>query len=133
MGPILIFLPNPLIIHNLRSVVSGLILLYAGLVGALPLLGQPIATVASSLERYSPTAVPPARTQLTMSAARGEYESFQILVRAPAGGLTNVRLAAPNMSGPGGQIIPAANLTLYREHYVYVSEPISTWHINRPL
>ena len=54
-------------------------------------------------------------------AARGEYESFQIVIRAGEAGLTNVSVAVTNLSGPGGATIPASALAVYREHYVTVS------------
>jgi hypothetical protein len=51
--------------------------------------------------------------------ARGEYESFQVVVRAPAGGLKNVNVAISDLTGERGRITKAS-LTLYREHYVQI-------------
>ena len=55
----------------------------------------------------------PARsdTQIELWAARGETESFQIVVQAPAGGLTNVNVTVPDLRGPS----TISQLTLYRE------------------
>jgi hypothetical protein len=53
-------------------------------------------------------------------AARGEYEPFQVAVRALKDGLTGVRLSVDDLAGPKGKIIPASNISLYREHYVEV-------------
>jgi hypothetical protein len=83
-------------------------------------------TVAGDLDRYGPTDVLPQNTAYTMSAAKGESESFQIMVTAPAGGLTNVNVVVPNLVGPGGQFIPSSSLTLFREQYIYVSQAISS-------
>ncbi len=78
---------------------------------------------------------PPANTQkIALWAGRGEYESFQVIVRAPTGGLTNVRVAASPLTGDGKRNIPNTNVTLFREQYVHVThgspERGST---NRPL
>ena len=53
--------------------------------------------------------------------------SFQIIVRAPAGGLSNVNVQAPNLSGP--------QVTLYREYYLYLASGSSDWasNQNKPL
>lgn len=108
----------PKLIH--RAVIFAFIAFSPGLVRA-----QLAVTVAGDLDRYSPTDVLPQNTAYTMSAAKGESESFQIMVSAPAGGLTNVNVVVPNLVGPGGQFIPSSSLTLFREHYVYVSQAIS--------
>src|SRR6266699_3595803 len=92
---------------------------------------QPQATVAGDLERYDQFVVPPQRTAAAIYAAKGEYESFQIIVRAGSP-LTGVNVPVPDLVGPGGQIISKSNLTLFSEHYVYVSQAISSaeavWH-----
>src|SRR5712691_11676948 len=92
---------------------------------------QSQATVAGDLERYDQFVVPPQRTAAAIYAAKGEYESFQIIVRAGSA-LSGVNVVVPDLVGPGGQIIPKSNLTLFSEHYVYVSQGISSaeagWH-----
>ena len=57
--------------------------------------------------------------EIVLWAARGEYESFQVVVRAPAGGLKNVNVATSDLAGGRGHI-PKANLMLYREHYMQI-------------
>jgi hypothetical protein len=58
----------------------------------------------------------------SLQAARGEYESFQIAIKAPeAGGLTHVNVSVSDLSGSGGYVIGQSNITLYREKYVHVS------------
>ncbi len=73
----------------------------------------PIVWAVPSLERVRPTASTGTATQIALYAAQGETESFQIIVRAPTGGLTNVNVVAPDIGGP--------TVTLYREHYVYLT------------
>src|SRR5438477_5571052 len=70
---------------------------------------QPQATVAGDLERYDQFVVPPQRTTAAIYAAKGEYESFQIIVRGGSA-LTGVNVVVPDLVGPGGQIIPKFNL-----------------------
>ncbi|KPK35751.1 MAG: hypothetical protein AMK70_04740 [Nitrospira bacterium SG8_35_1] len=73
-------------------------------------------------------------TSIELFAARGEYEPFQIIIRAPQGGLNNVNVLAQDLTGPGGQKITKNNITLYREHYIYLSQGSSDWGgSNRPL
>ena len=87
----------------------------------------PTVWVASSLVRVGPTDSPGSGLTAQLYAARGEYESFQIIVRAPSGGLSNVDVTVSDLVGPGGGIIPKEAFTLYREHYVYVSQSSPNW------
>jgi hypothetical protein len=59
----------------------------------------------------------------TLFAARGEYEAFQIVVRAPDSGLHEVTVNTSDLAGPTDQIIAKRHLTVYREHYVHVERP----------
>jgi hypothetical protein len=45
----------------------------------------------------------------------------QVVVQAPAGGLTNVNLSISALAGPNGAAIPISSMALYREHYVIVT------------
>jgi Domain of unknown function (DUF4091) len=58
---------------------------------------------------------------ISLSSARGETVDAQVIVQAPANGLTNVNVSASALSGPNGASIPAANVTLYREYYITVT------------
>src|SRR5436309_3209360 len=82
----------------------------------------PKVWVAPSLQRIGPSDAAGSATQAQLWAARGEYESFQIVVSAPAGGLSNVNVSVSDLQGPGGQIISKKSFLLYRERYVYVSQ-----------
>ncbi len=89
----------------------------------MPALAAPIAWVEPSLTRVGPEAPAGSRTSIDLYAARGESESFQIIVRAPSGGLTGVNVIAPDLNGP--------QFTLYREHYVYLARGSGDWYTNR--
>jgi hypothetical protein len=63
-------------------------------------------------------------TSITLEAARGEYISFQPVVRASKGTLNNVRVVASALVGPG--VIPDDNVEVYRESFLTL--PTSTPH-----
>src|SRR6266850_8521960 len=75
----------------------------------------------SSLVRVGKTAPPGTTSFISLSGARGETVDTQVIVHAPAGGLTNVNLSASALTGPGGASIAASSVTLYREYYVSVT------------
>ena len=108
---------------------------YCLLPGIIRAQSGPTVWAAPSLQRVGRTDAPGASTQAQISAAKGEYESFQIVVRAPSGnGLTNINVAVSDLTGPSGQIIAKSNLTLYREQYVNVTSSSPDWGgSNRPL
>src|SRR5438445_2399247 len=82
----------------------------------------PTIWVVPNLQRVGMSDAPGSSTQAQLTAARGEYESFQIVVRAPGGiGLTNVNLSVSDLTGSTGQTISKTDLTLYREQYVNVN------------
>ena len=95
----------------------------------------PVVWVARSLQRIGPDDSPGSNLQVQLSAARGEYESFQIVVRAPgSAALSNVNVSVSDLTGPGGAVIPQRNLSLFREQYVYVGTSSPNWSgSNRPL
>ena len=77
--------------------------------------------VESGLVRVGKTSAPGPTSSIGLFAARGETVDAQVVVRAPAGGLTNVNLSASPLTGPGGATILASNITIYREYYVSVT------------
>lgn len=77
--------------------------------------------VAPSLVRVGQADASGIASSITLSSARGETVDTQVIVQAPAGGLTNVNVSASALAGPGGASIPAASLTLYREYYITVT------------
>ncbi|WP_088889145.1 DUF4091 domain-containing protein [Leptolyngbya ohadii] len=88
----------------------------------------------SGMERMGMTDPPGSSTDISLSAAQGEYEPFQIGIRAGSSDLTNVNVAISDLTGPNNQTIPRANITLYREQYVLVDHPSpDLGGANRPL
>jgi len=118
--------------RRLAGAASALVLCALTL-AAPPAVAAPTVWVVPSLERVSPDAALGGAAEIHLDAARGEYESFQIIVRASPAALSNVNLLAPDLTGPGGTIA-RGQLTLYREHYVYVGVSSPDWGgRNRPL
>jgi Domain of unknown function (DUF4091) len=90
--------------------------------------------IAPSLHRVGMTDAPGGGAQVNLSAARNEYESFQIVVNGASSGLSNVNVKVSDLEGPGGKVIPRTNFTLYREKYVYVNKSSPNWGgSNKPL
>jgi hypothetical protein len=77
--------------------------------------------VMSSLLRVGQTDAPGTTSSIALSGARGETVDTQVIVQAPASGLTNVNLNASALSGPNGATIPASSVILYREYYITVT------------
>jgi hypothetical protein len=89
--------------------------------------------VEPALVRISKSSAPTTAKQARLQAAKGEYESFQIALRAPAGGMSNVNVSTADLRNSAGGIIPKSNITLYREHFVNISPSSPDWNgSNRP-
>jgi hypothetical protein len=80
-----------------------------------------------AMERIHPTSAAGATADVHVSAARGEYEPFQVGIRAEGSPLSNVDVTVTALAGPGGATISSANLTLYREHFVEVKHHSPYW------
>ncbi len=87
-------------------------------IGVIPASAPFPVWVQSGLVRVGPTDAPGTTSSIALFSARGETVDTQVVVQAPAGGLTNVNLSASALTGPGGATIQALNLTLYREYYI---------------
>src|SRR5258708_2265994 len=77
--------------------------------------------VSPSLVRVGQTDPPGTASSINLSSARGETVDTQVIVQAPASGLSNVNVSASELTGPGGATIPASSITLYREYYITVT------------
>jgi hypothetical protein len=79
--------------------------------------------VFNSLRSVKPNTAPSGATQARISAARNEFESFQVAISAGAAPLrgVNVSVSAP-LTGPGGTI-PQRNVRIYREAYLDITHP----------
>ncbi len=90
--------------------------------------------VVGSMPRIGQSDTPGTASSISLYAAKGEGESFQVVVRAPASGLSQVNLSASDLIGPGGTTISKQSLTFYREYYVYVSQSSPDFGVgNRPM
>ncbi len=95
---------------------------------------QPRVWVTDSMHRTGPSDSAASGSAVQLSAGKGEYESFQIVVQGPTGGLGNVNVNVSNLTGPGGAVIPSSAFTLFREQYVYVNKGSVNWQgTNQPL
>ena len=116
------------------GVITACILIVLTASSAMVLAAAPIVWVVDGMQRVKPDTPSQAATSIELFAARGEYEPFQIIVRGPSGGLSKVNVLAQDLIGPGGQIISKSDITLYREHFVYLTRGSSDWGgTNRPL
>jgi len=75
-----------------------------------------------SLERVRPEDPARSNQPIEIFAAKGESESFQIVLTGPKG-VKAARLEVSDLHGPNGATIGKENLTFYRQHYVEVREP----------
>ncbi len=90
---------------------------------------QPLAwVVPNSLQRVGPTDPAGSGTTAVVHSARGEYEAFQVGIQASAGPVSNINFSVSDLLGRGGTVIPAANLILYREHYITISRNSQSWN-----
>jgi hypothetical protein len=83
---------------------------------------NPAVWVASPWEHVLRSTEPGPDRSVSLYAGRNEYEPFRVIVRAGEQPLADVNLVASGLKGPAGEI-PAANLSLFREHYINVFEP----------
>ena len=82
---------------------------------------------APSLHRVGMTEPAGNGSQASLWAARGEYESFQIVVNGGSKGLSHVNVTLTDLAGPDGQAIPKSSFTLYREKYMHVTSSSPNW------
>ncbi len=96
--------------------------------------GGPIVWVVPSLQRVGQSDPAGSGTLAQLAAAKGEYESFQVVVKGPASGLSNVNVSVTDLTSSSGQTISKSNLSLFREQYVYVNASSPNWGgSNQPL
>ena len=113
-----------------RKCLFSSLLAIAGVAGV---QAAPSVWTAPSLHRVGMTETG-SGTQVLLAAARGEYESFQIVVGGGASGITNANVTLSDLEGPSQQTIARSNFTLYREKYVQVNASSPNWKgSNQPL
>jgi hypothetical protein len=116
--------------RSTRSLRRGL---YSWALSAVLLLGvsvwaQTVRTTDAmrKIKTTTPLSTIPTSTSASISAARNEFEAFQVIVQGQA---TNVRASVTNLIGPGGGLIPPAtcsvpgNVRLYREAIINITLP----------
>jgi hypothetical protein len=97
-------------------------------------LANPSVWVTDSMERISKNDRAINKSSIELYAARGEYESFQIAIRAPEQSIENINVKISDLQSSQGNLIPDTDITLYREHYVRVttSRPVEINTTNKP-
>src|SRR5215472_12317536 len=98
--------------------VKGLVPVFlAGSVALSAAQANPVVWTAPSMHRVGMSEAAGSSAEANLTAARGEYESFQIVTNGAAKGLSHVDVKVSDLVGPGGQKIDKTNFTLYREKY----------------
>jgi hypothetical protein len=80
-------------------------------------------SVETAMVKVRPGDAAPAGTGAALSAAANEFEPFQIVIDGEATGATGVSASVSDLVGPGGAVIPAAGIMLYREGLYNVAVP----------
>jgi hypothetical protein len=94
----------------------------------------PAVWVASSMQSVGLNDAAGTNNQAVIAAARGEYESFQIVVTGVGQAVSGVDISFSDLTGPGGAQIASTNISPFREKYTYVNESSPDWGgSNRPL
>ena len=90
---------------------------------AAPVSAPPTVFVVDSLSRVRPKDAPKPLKEARIQAARNEYESFQIVVRAGEGGLKDITVEATDLKGDGDRVIERRHISIFREHYLEIKTP----------
>ena len=72
-------------------------------------------------ERITRESAPRDERSVNMSAARNEWESFQILVRSSVP-IEGINITAGDLAAPYGAVIKGQDARLYREHQIYLKQ-----------
>jgi len=78
--------------------------------------------VAPATQKVLPDSPIPAELGVTLGAARGEWEGFQVLLRGDSD-LADIDLQLGDLAGPDGASIPASAFRRYRQHYLDIQQP----------
>jgi Domain of unknown function (DUF4091) len=110
-----------------KSLFSAVLVVSAGFSTLAMAEGSPVVWTAPSMHRVGMSEAAAGGSEVSISAARGEYESFQIVANGASKGLGNVNVTISDLQGPGAQVIPHTSFTLYREKYMHVTSPSPNW------
>jgi hypothetical protein len=98
------------------------------------LVAAVVVRTAPSLARIGLTDQPGTASSLNIYAAKGESESFQVVISAVGTSLSNTKVTSSKLIGPSGASIDAASVNLYREYYTKVTtSSVNPSGSNQPL
>src|SRR5438128_1079226 len=98
----------PLVLTSLRTPTPGL-----------------VYWTTSALDKIRPNDVPPSAssTQVSISAARNEFEPFQIVLRAESQQIDDVDVDVSAFQGPNNAVIAKQYSTVYFEGFLNLKKP----------
>lgn len=76
----------------------------------------PAVWVQGAADRVFPASAAGSGQAVALAAAKGEHEAAQIMVRAAASAVSNVKLTAGALDGPAGATIPASQIQIRRQY-----------------
>lgn len=98
------------------------------------LMATVVVRTAPSLSRIGLTDKAGTATSINIFAAKGETESFQVVISTAETSLSNTKVTASKLIGPAGASIDASNIVLYREYYTKVTaSSLNPLGSNQPL
>ncbi len=83
----------------------------------------PVSSLQKLTARQNGVLEPFKTTPVQLRAARGEWESFQFVVTAGQKPIEKLEITPNGLASIVSDFIPAQNLQIYRENYVYVAQP----------
>jgi len=104
--------------------VAAVPLVFAGLRPPAPTI---VWWTTHALDKVRPYDAPPEKLKdsVQISAARNEFESFQVVFRADSQQVESVDLEISDLSGPGGAVLSRSNITIYFERFMNLPKPSS--------
>jgi len=111
------------ITRGLTLTLTGITVLACILARADRCSGEINVWVTHGTTRTFPHDPPGEQREVRISAARNEYEPFQVIVRAEGETLERVTLEASPLESSTGATIESTCITFFREHYVYLRRP----------
>ncbi|MEI2643206.1 MAG: hypothetical protein V9G10_13005 [Candidatus Nanopelagicales bacterium] len=107
------------------KIILAAVVVSSGLVAPVPAIADgPGVTVTGSVDRIRPEdPAVPSDSAITISAARNEFASAQVIVRAQGAPLTGVSVVQSAPFTKGADTLPASTVTIYREDYYTVTTP----------
>jgi hypothetical protein len=99
-------------------------LVFAGLRPAAPTL---VWWTTHALDKVRPYDAPPDKLKdsVQISAARNEFESFQVVFRADSQQVEGMDLEVSDLTGPGGAILSRSSISIYLERFMDLPKPSS--------